>query len=107
MDDSSLTVSGCTNPANNYTQAFGCPGTVAKWCYVYTFNSNGTCSIERTATKTETDTGTYKVIGNMVSITFTGSNEAWSFDLNGTILNFSIKDPNDGCSFKYTLIKSN
>lgn len=102
----SLTVSGCANPANDYTQAFGCPGTISKWCYIYTFNSNGTCAIEQTATSTENDTGTYKIYGNLVSITFTGSNEAWNFVLSGNNLIFSIKDPTDGCLFTYNLIKS-
>ena len=101
----SWTVTGCKDPTNNFSQAFECPGSLAKWCYIYTFNSNGTCAIERTATSTETDTGTYTIIGNFVSIAFTGSNEGWNFVLANNTLTFTITNPVDGCLNTFVLTK--
>ena len=102
----SLSVTGCTDTNNNYSQAFACPGTIAKWCYIYTFNSNGTCTIERTATSTEKDNGTYSVHGNFVAITFTGSNEAWTFALATNTLTFTLNDPTgNGCLYTMVLVK--
>lgn len=101
----SWTVTGCKDPANNFSMAFACPGTLTNWCYIYTFNSNGTCSIERTATSTETDTGTYSIIGNRVAIAFTGSNEGWIFALAGNKLTFTLTEPTSGCLHTLTLTK--
>ena len=101
----SWTVTGCRDSANNFSMPFECPGSPTKWCYIYTFNTNGTCVVGRTATSTETDTGTYSVTGNFVSIVFTGSSDLWNFVLVNNTLTFSMSDPTNGCLHTFVLTK--
>jgi len=94
----------CTSADDNSTVTLDCPS----FCFVFTYNSDGTASSTYTDPNsgTSTGTGTYTISGNSLTQCESGDCETSTFVLNGSTLVLTSLEEDSGCSVVVTLIKS-
>lgn len=104
----SSNVTGCTSSSNNFNATYACPATSSNPCIKVTFGSNGSFTTEYSAIfggspTSSTNTGTYSIKGNSITITTSSSGqtttETDTFAVSGSTLTItSPKNSSTGCT---------